>query len=226
MSFARRAGSRTFNAKLNDTVVAWPAGPRRTAPRIAVASVGGGEGAARKAQPRGWGSRSWKVRRPPGPARRPDLNPGGFSRKASFPDLSFERQVKTKLAVRVEGTGLVQAVDVQGRVARAGGPEPGQAFRHQPGGQAPSPVLRHSPDRAHQADRLRPRVLDIGLELAERHSRRLAGGGRHGHQAQLWSFACHQLVLGARRKAPMVRKGTVVHVRPRSCLLYTSDAAD
>src|SRR5882762_7658193 len=49
ISAARRPGSRTLSTKLSDTVVDSPAGPRRSACRMAVARVGGGEETGRVA---------------------------------------------------------------------------------------------------------------------------------------------------------------------------------
>src|SRR5450759_960420 len=142
----------------------------------------------------------------PNPWPRVSAAPHLSSRESSFPDLGFERQFKSELLVRVESTGLVPAVDIEGGMTRPRASKPAQTLGDEPVGQAPAPVLGQGSDRAHEPDRLGSRVFPVGFHVAERHGGRLAGGGRDRHENELWWFSHHQLFLGSGRKAPMVRE--------------------
>src|SRR2546423_9372395 len=92
----------------------------------------------------------------------------GASRKASFPDLGFERDLEAKPAVDVSGPHRVEAVDIQRRAVRAVVREAAHELGHQPGGKASAPVLRQRADGADETNRLRARVVRVALDLPER----------------------------------------------------------
>src|SRR4029077_1457944 len=100
--------------------------------------------------------------------------PAAISRVRSFPDLGFERDLETQTSIQVERPGRVQAVDVQRRRQRPRAAETAHQLGDPPPGQSPAPVLGQRADGADEADRLRPWVVLVNLDLPQRDGHGLA----------------------------------------------------